>query len=169
MWNIRKWKLTDIAQFCKIWNEIVESGNYYMGEEKLDESAMKTLCQVQTIVHCLVNEENIVGGFYILHPNQIGRGAHIANATYAVSEEFRGYGLGRRLVEDSIWQAKEHGFCGFQFNAVVSTNEVAVKLYEQLGFKTVGMVPETFRLKDGTFADLKIMFMDLKSKDCGVL
>lgn len=36
------------------------------------------------------------------------------------------------------------------------------KIYKKLGFNVVGTVPEAFRLKDGTYTDLFIMFMDLK-------
>ena len=36
-----------------------------------------------------------------------------------------------------------------QFNAVVSTNTGAVKLWESLGFETIGIVPDAFRLPGG--------------------
>lgn len=164
MWDLREWQLEDIEQFCMIWNEIIESGNYYTGEEKLDQAMMQSMCERQTAVRCLVNEEGIVGGFYILHPNQTGRGAHVANATYAVSKAFRASGLGRRLVEDSINKAKEKGFRGFQFNAVVSTNTVAINLYEKLGFHLVGTVPQAFRLKSGEYTGLCIMYRSLEAE-----
>lgn len=163
MWTIREWQKEDVKQLCAIWNEIIQSGAYYMGEEELDDKAMKAMCQTQTKTCCIVSDEGVIGGFYILHPNHIGRGQHIANATYAVKSEFRGCGLGRALVKDSIHEAKAHHFKGFQFNAVVSTNEAAVKLYEQLGFNIVGTVPGAFRLKDDEYADLYIMFMSLEA------
>lgn len=163
MWTIREWKIEDVEQLCVIWNEIIHSGAYYMGEQEMDCKAMKEMCSVQTKTCCIVNEKGVIGGFYILHPNHIGRGQHIANATYAVKSEFRGCGLGRALVKDSIYNAKAHHFKGFQFNAVVSTNEAAVKLYEQLGFKIVGTAPGAFRLKDNEYVDLYIMFMNLEA------
>nr|WP_302600207.1 GNAT family N-acetyltransferase [uncultured Cellulosilyticum sp.] len=162
MWQIREWQVEDVEVFCSIWNEVVESGDYYMGEEALSYDEMKDMCQKQTRVCCVVNEQGIVGGFYILHPNQIGRGAHIANATYAVDKKFRGCGLGRILVKDSISKAKAYGFKGFQFNAVVATNKFAIKLYRKLGFNIIGVVPEAFKLKSGELTDLYIMFMNLK-------
>ena len=41
-----------------------------------------------------------------------------------------------------------------QFNAVVSTNEPALRLYKKLGFQQLGVIPGGFRMKDGTFEDI---------------
>ena len=40
-------------------------------------------------------EDGRVLGLYILHPNNVGRCGHIANASYAVSSAARGKGIGR--------------------------------------------------------------------------
>ena len=48
-----------------------------------------------------------------------------------------------------------------QFNAVVETNERAVGLWRSLGFEVIGTVPEAFRLPDGTFTGLHVMYRRL--------
>jgi RimJ/RimL family protein N-acetyltransferase len=48
-----------------------------------------------------------------------------------------------------------------QFNAVVSVNRAAVALWERLGFQRIGTVPEGFRLPDGRYVDLYIMYQAL--------
>ena len=93
-------------------------------------------------------------GLYILHPNNIGRCGHIANASYAVGSAARGKGAGCLLVEDSLAQGKAHGFRVLQFNAVVATNAGARHLYEKLGFVQLGTIPGGFRMPDGTYADI---------------
>ena len=93
-------------------------------------------------------------GLYILHPNNVGRCGHIANASYAVSSEARGKGIGHALVEDSLAQGRAAGFRVFQFNAVVATNVGARHLYEKLGFTQLGTIPDGFRMPDGTYADI---------------
>ena len=93
-------------------------------------------------------------GLYILHPNNVGRCGHIANASYAVSSEARGKGIGRALVEDSLAQGRAAGFRVLQFNAVVATNVGARHLYEKLGFTQLGTIPDGFRMPDGTYADI---------------
>ena len=48
--------------------------------------------------------DEVVGAYY-LKPNFPGRAAHIANAGYVVAAAHRRRGIGRLLVEDSIWRA----------------------------------------------------------------
>ena len=87
--------------------------------------------------------------FYILHPNNAGHCAHIANASYGVSSEARGTGMGERLVRHSLEMCRKHGFVGLQFNAVVSSNTAAIRLYEKLGFERIGTTKNGYRFKDG--------------------
>jgi len=51
-----------------------------------------------------------------------------------VKKEFRGKGIGEKLVVHSMDKAKELGFKILQFNAVVKSNKRALRLYEKLGF-----------------------------------
>jgi len=84
-------------------------------------------------------------GCYMLRPNQPGLGNHVAHAGYMVAAHARGQGLAGRLCEHSLATARAAGFLAMQFNFVVSTNEVAVKLWQKHGFRIVGTVPQAFR------------------------
>jgi ribosomal protein S18 acetylase RimI-like enzyme len=99
-----------------------------------------------------------IRGLYILHPNNIGRCGHVANASFAVAGASRGEGIGRLLVEDCLRQAAACGFRGLQFNAVVASNERARALYESLGFARIGMIPGGFRNKDDVYEDMYIYY-----------
>ena len=91
---------------------------------------------------------------YILHPNNVGRCGHIANASYAVTAEMRNRHIGRALAEHSLIKAGELGFRILQYNAVVRTNTSARKLYESLGFVPLGIIPGGFRMDDGHYEDI---------------
>jgi L-amino acid N-acyltransferase YncA len=93
--------------------------------------------------------------------NRPGPGAHVATASYMVTAEARGRGVGRALVVDSLDWARESGYAAMQFNAVVATNAGAVKLYESLGFTVVGTVPRAHELPSGERVGLRIMHVDL--------
>lgn len=92
-----------------------------------------------------------VAGLYILHPNNVGRCGHIANASYAVRGDCRGEHIGEALVKDCLGQAVKAGYRVLQFNAVVAANTHARHLYERLGFTQLGTIKGGFRLgpKDG--------------------
>ena len=139
-----------------IWNGIVAAGDSFPGDEQLTDEQAWEMFEVQTASVCALDGGEVVG-VYILHPNNIGRCGHIANASYAVKPGARGRGIGRTLVEDCILQAKAHGFRGLQFNAVVSTNTAAIALYIKLGFRVIGTVPGGYRYKNEGYRDTLIM------------
>ena len=102
-----------------------------------------------------------VTGAYMLKPNQPGLGAHIANGAYMVDPAVRGHGLGRALGEHSLREAKKRGYRALQFNAVVATNEPAVRLWTGLGFRVVGALPGAFHHRTLGYVDLLVMFRSL--------
>lgn len=100
-----------------------------------------------------LNDEKILG-LYILHPNNVGICGHICNASYTVSSKSRGLHIGEKLVKDCILKAYDNGYKVLQFNAVVATNVHARHLYERVGFKQLGIIPNGFRLKNGKYEDI---------------
>ncbi|MDV6374761.1 hypothetical protein [Deinococcus arenicola] len=52
---------------------------------------------------------------------------------------------GRRLGEDTPRWAREQGYVGMQFNAVVQTNWPAVHLWQSLGFAVMTTIPGAFQ------------------------
>jgi len=67
--------------------------------------------------------------------------------------------VGRAMCEYVIAAAKEEGYAAMQFNAVVSTNVHAIELYRQLGFVTIGTVPQAFEHATRGRVGLEIMYL----------
>jgi len=105
-------------------------------------------------------DRNVVGS-YILRPNQSGGGAHVANAAFMVAANARGHGVGRRMAEHCLSEARRMGFLAMQFNFVVSTNTRAIGLWKQLGFKIVGTLPGAFRHPEKGYIDVHVMYRSL--------
>jgi L-amino acid N-acyltransferase YncA len=104
--------------------------------------------------------EKIVGA-YVVKPNHLGRGSHIANASYMVDESTRGAGVGKSLALHSIQTAKDLGYKAIQFNFVVSTNKAAVNLWKSVGFQILATIPKAFNHKDLGYVDSYVMFLEL--------
>lgn len=147
--TIRKYTEKDVPAMCGIWNEVVEEGVAFPQEEALPSSASQTYCAVAE-----ENESGKIAGLYILHPNNVGRCSHIANASYAVSKNLRELHIGEILVKDCLSQARAANFRILQFNAVIATNIHARHLYERLGFVQLGTIKGGFKMKDGHFEDI---------------
>ena len=153
--EIRQYEQRDAAQAAEIWNEVVEDGKAFPQMEKLDEVTGHAFFTEQTytgVAYDAATGELV--GLYILHPNNVGRCGHIANASYAVRGDCRGRGVGEALVRDSLSRARGFGFRAMQFNAVVAGNARARALYERIGFRRVGRVEGGFRLPDGRYEDI---------------
>ena len=161
--EIRPYREEDLAGMLKVWNEVVEGGEAFPQIEPLTLETAAEFFAAQTL-SVVADLDGKVMGLYILHPNNVGRCAHVANASYAVASSARGLGLGRALVQDSLEQAARKGFWGLQFNAVVASNEAAVHLYEDMGFTRVGTIPGGFINFMGAYEDAHIFFKRLREE-----
>ncbi len=150
----------DLPQMIRIWNDIVLAGQAFPQVEPLTpEDAVQFFGEQSYTGVALCGGE--VVGLYILHPNNIGRCGHIANASFAVKADCAGRGIGRLLVCDCKRMGKELGFKILQFNAVVATNAAAIHLYTRLGFHRLGRIPGGFMKKDGTYEDIELFYIEL--------
>lgn len=100
-------------------------------------------------------------GTATMGPNRPAAGAHIATGSFMVDPACGGRGVGRALGQELIGWAGREGYRGIQFNAVVQTNLAAVRLWQALGFEVVGTVPGAFRLPEGSYTGLHVMFRSL--------
>jgi len=152
------------ADHDAIWNifaEIIVAGDTYAFDPQMPrEEALAYWFRADT--HTYIAEENdSVVGTYILRPNQSGPGSHVANAAFMVARDAEGAGVGRRMAEHCLTEARRMGFRAMQFNFVVSTNTRAIHLWDQLGFKIVGTLPGAFRHPEKGFVDVYVMFRSL--------
>ncbi len=161
MITIRKYQNSDITEMTDIWNRVVEDGQAFPQTSAMTYEEATAFFERQTFTAVAVNQTEVVG-LYILHPNNIGRCGHIANASYAVKSHCRGLHIGEKLVEHSLKTGAEFGFKIMQFNAVVASNAVAIHLYEKIGFHRIGTIPQGFLQKNGTYEDIILYYIELK-------
>ncbi len=161
MFTIRPATETDHGVIWKIFCEVVATGDTYAFDPRMSrEEALEYWFRPNTHTYIAEGEGEIVGT-YILRPNQPGGGAHIANAAFMVAVHARGKGIGRAMGEHSLSEARRLGFRAMQFNFVVATNESAMRLWQQLGFKIVGTLPGAFRHPTKGYVDVYVMFRSL--------
>ena len=162
MIEIRRYEEKDKNEAMAIWNAVVREGIAFPQDEELTDDTAETFFMSQSYTGIAIDSEaNEIVGLYILHPNNVGRCGHICNTSYAVKEDCRGLHIGERLVKDSLRAGARLGFRILQFNAVVATNIHALHLYERLGFKQLGRIPQGFRMKDGHYEDIIPHYIEL--------
>jgi L-amino acid N-acyltransferase YncA len=147
-----------------IWNifhEIIAAGDTYVFDPQMPrEEALAYWFRADTHTY-VAEEDGGVVGTYILRPNQSGLGSHVANAAFMVAPDAEGAGVGRRMAEHCLSEARRMGFRGMQFNFVISTNTRAIHLWNQLGFEIVGTLPGAFRHPEKGYVDVYVMFRSL--------
>ncbi len=158
--KLRQFEDRDIEQAREIWNEVVRDGVAFPQLEELDTQSGLEFFHSQSFTGVCEDKDELLG-LYILHPNNVGRCGHICNASYAVASSARGRGAGEALVRHCLEKAKELGFRIMQFNAVVSSNTTALRLYAKLGFTQLGAIPGGFLMKDGHYQDIIIHYKKL--------
>lgn len=159
--EIRTYTELDVPEMAEIWNDVVRAGNAFPQLEELDLTAAQAFFSQQSECRVALDQQGNCIGFYILHPNNIGRCGHIGNASYAVASRWRGHGIGEALVRDCIIRARLFGFRLLQFNAVVHSNTIAQKLYEKIGFVRLGSIPGGFLMPDGHYEDIVLYYLVL--------
>ena len=109
----------------------------------------------------VAEDEGVVLGTYYIRPNQPGGGGHVCNGGYCTSPHAAGRGVARAMCLHSLDHARARGYRAMQFNFVVSTNERAVRLWNSLGFETIGRLPLAFNHPALGYVDALIMFQPL--------
>ena len=109
----------------------------------------------------VAEKDGRVLGTYILRPNQLGPGSHVANSAFMVASDAQGSGVGRKMAAHCLSEAHRMDFRAMQFNFVVSTNAPAIHLWEQLGFKIVGALPGAFHHPEKGYVDVYVMYCSL--------
>ncbi|WP_339877528.1 GNAT family N-acetyltransferase [uncultured Algoriphagus sp.] len=152
----------DYERVWEIFRQVISTGDTYVFDPKTPKDSLQMnwfADYMETFV--AVNEQGELLGTYIIKPNQIDLGNHIANCSYMVNPHHQGKGIGRMLCEHSIQFARDKGFLGIQFNIVVSTNTRAVSLWKKYGFEIIGTTPKGFRHQTLGLVDTYIMYKNL--------
>lgn len=156
------------ADFDAIWTifsaHVAAGETYPFGPDITRESAYAYWLGPNVTARVAVLGERVLGMYRVVR-NQLGRGHHVANASYMVSPNAQGVGVGRILGEHSLDEARSQGYLAMQFNYVVSTNSAAVMLWKKLGFSIVGTLPKAFRHKRLGYVDAYVMYQLLQDPD----
>ncbi|HEX8869109.1 MAG TPA: GNAT family N-acetyltransferase [Lentzea sp.] len=161
--SIREAREDDWPQIWPIIHDIVsqqETIPYDPAMSEDDAKRMWLLAAPARVVVAVVGDK--VAGTANMYANRPGAGNHVASGTLMVAAQSRGTGVGRALTTDLVDWARRTGFAAVQFNAVVDTNAAAVRLYESLGFVTLGVAPGAFRHPTLGKVGLRIMWLDLQ-------
>jgi L-amino acid N-acyltransferase YncA len=164
--SIRPAQPEDLDEIWDIFQVHLAAGETY----SFDAHTPKSVCEEYWLganvnSYVAVDRQGRVLGMYRILPNQAGRGAHVANASYMVSDTEQGRGIGYLMGEHSLVEARRLGYLAMQFNFVVSTNQPAVALWRKLGFEVVGTLPKAYLHQRLGYVDALVMYQLLSDPE----
>ena len=158
MITIREATPEDFDAIWLIFNQVVAAGDTYAYETDTSKEQAKVIW-LETPNKTYVAEDNgVILGTYYLKTNQAGPGKHVCNCGYMVSNTARGKGLATQMCKHSQRVALELGYKAMQFSFVAASNVGAVRLWEALGFETVGRLPDAFEHPIQGLVDALVMY-----------
>lgn len=161
MIHIRKSNSTDTNDIWEILKPIIHEGDSFaFSPQSTKQEMLDYWFSSNKYTYTALLDGKIVGTFFI-QDNQPGLGSHVANGGYATSPQAYGQGIGKQMGIFSLSEARRLGYKAMQFNIVVKTNERAVKLWKDLGFKVIGEIPEAFQHRTLGLVNAYIMYQKL--------
>jgi L-amino acid N-acyltransferase YncA len=159
--SIRPADNRDTAAIWRILEPIIREGSTYTLPPDMSEQDGLRYWRAPTHEVFVAESEGEVVGTYFMRPNQSGGGSHVANCGYMTAPWAVGRGVARAMCAHSLEHAKARGYRAMQFNFVVSTNERAVRLWQDFGFAIVGRLPEAFHHPRLGYVDALVMSRNL--------
>jgi len=143
--SIREATFSDYQVIWEIVEPIIRKGGTYVFSVERTKSEMMEYWMNPDKQTYIAEENGIILGICYLKANQPDLGNHICNAGFMVSPIAQGQGIGRALGVFAIKEARRQGYRAMQFNFVIKTNEIAVRLWESMGFQIIGEIPSAYR------------------------
>jgi ribosomal protein S18 acetylase RimI-like enzyme len=159
--SIRAAQPRDAQGIWSIIGPTIRAGETYTLDREMSETAAIEYWMGPDRETFVAEDNGLILGTYYIRANQAGGGGHVCNCGYMTSAAATGRGIARRMHDHSLQHARMRGFRAMQFNFVVSTNQRAVKLWQSLGFETVGRLPSAFAHPTLGYVDAFVMFRTL--------
>lgn len=162
MTAIRRFAESDWAATWQLLETVFRAGETYAFSPDITrEEARRVWVELPEATFVAVDRDNFILGTYFIKQNQPSQGAHVCNCGYIVAEGARGRGVASEMCRHSQEEALSRGFRAMQYNLVVSTNSVAVRLWQRHGFEIIGTLPKAFRHPLHGFVDAFVMYKQL--------
>lgn len=142
---VRKILPEDYDSLWVIIKEVIAGGETYVFHPDSSREKMLAYWLAPDKQVYVVEQEGKMVGTFTIKPNMPDRGSHVANGSYMVSPRHAGKGVGEFMGRYSLEEAKRLGYQAMQFNIVIKSNLPAVKLWQKIGFRIIGEVPNAFQ------------------------
>lgn len=157
--TVRPARQEDLSGIVGIMQQVTERGSYIVAEsiaEQIDYDDIliqNTEIESRMFFVAVANDE--VVGWVHLEASELEKLHHTAELTMGVLEEYRGHGIGSRLLSRGTRWAEDNGYVKV-YQSIPATNASAIRFLEEAGWETEA-VREDHYLIDGEFVEEVMM------------
>ena len=153
--QVRDARLEDLSGLAGVIRQVIEGETYIVGESIMDQ-----LADADTLLHgetgstpkyfvALVDGEVI--GWVHLESREVAKLDGVVYLTMGLLDEYRGLGIGSKLMDHATNWAGEFGYRKVSSN-IPATNDSAIDFLQQSGWELEGVRPEHYKI-DGQLVD----------------
>jgi ribosomal protein S18 acetylase RimI-like enzyme len=149
--SIRQAREDDLTGLVGAIREALADKTYIEGETLADvvesENVLLRHNELQKRVFFVATVHGDVIGWVHINAPELEKLEHTAELTLGVIDEYRGHGIGSKLLDHGVDWALDHGFEKL-YNSVPSTNEEAIEFLESRGWETEAVRKRHYRIDD---------------------
>ncbi len=160
--QIRPVSVNDANAIRDIFREVIQDGTSYVFSAETPDADIHAYWFAPEAKTFVAEDRGWVLGMYKLISAFPGHGSHLATASFMVAPGQQRRGIGTRLAEHCLIEAKKADFRAMLFPYIISTNEGSVNLWKKMGFSVIGTIPGGFNHRELGFVDTHIMFRTLE-------
>lgn len=162
--TIRVAQEVDLERLVGTINEVAKEGTYIEAETVADvidhEEVILRHNEVSSRMFFVAAVEEDVVGWVHLDLPEAEKLSHTAVLTVGLRSDYRGHGIGSKLLERGTEWARDHDFEKL-YNSVPATNEQAIKFLEARGWETEAVRKDHYKM-DGDYVDEVMMAVELR-------
>jgi GNAT superfamily N-acetyltransferase len=159
--RVREARLDDLSGLAGVIRQVIEGGTYIVGESIVDQ-----LADADTLLHgdsantpmyfvALVDGEVI--GWVHLEGRAVEKLDGVVYLTMGLLDEYRGLGIGSRLMERACTWAGEYGYRKVSSN-VPATNTSAIDFLTMNGWEKEGIRPDHYQIEGETVDEVLLSY-----------
>tara|TARA_R110002051_G_scaffold33923_1_gene75470 strand:+ start:1866 stop:2363 length:498 start_codon:yes stop_codon:yes gene_type:complete len=156
--QIRRAIAADADAIWALLHPVFRAGDTYAVDPAITRDAALAYWMDQPAATYVATLNDTIVGTYYIKTNQQGGDAHVCNCGYIVGAAARGQGVAAAMCVASQTDALTLGYRAMQFNFVLASNSGALRLWDKLGFTTMGTLPRAFDHPTLGLIDAHILF-----------
>ena len=165
--EIRPLAAEDSEALLSLFQRVPEEDLYYLKDTVTDPTVIEDWTReinLDRVIPIEALHDGRVIADATLHRSRVFARRHIGELRMVVDPEFRGRGLGRRLMRELLDIASELDLYRVVMELVPEREDAAIEVAERMGFERVATLPARIRDYFGSYKDLVVLEISLSDR-----